>query len=67
MILAAVKQFKYQATNRLLLAASEENGDSGTTHKKKDVKKTPAKMIPSTLNIVCTFLLYKTMASKFES
>ena len=44
-LLAALKQFKYQATNRLLLAASEENGDSGTTQK-KDVKKTPAKMLP---------------------
>ena len=36
-LLAALKQFKYQATNRLLLAASEENGDSGTTQK-NDVK-----------------------------
>ena len=45
-LLAALKQFKYQATNRLLLAASEEYGDSGTTQK-KDVK-TPAKMLPST-------------------
>ena len=54
-LVAALKQFKYQATNRLRRAASEENGDSGTTQK-KDVKKTPAKMLPS-----------KTMASKFAS
>ena len=40
-LLAALKQFEYQATNRLLLTASEEYGDSGTTQK-KDVKKTPA-------------------------
>ena len=43
---------EYQATNRLLLAASEEYGDSGTTQK-KDVKKTPAKMLPSTLSKHC--------------
>ena len=35
---------EYQATNRLLLAASEEYGDSDTTQK-KDVKKTPATML----------------------
>ena len=29
-LLAALKQFEYQATNRLLLAASEEYGDSGS-------------------------------------
>ena len=53
-LLAALKQFEYQATNRLLLAASEEYGDSGTTQK-KDVWKTPATMLPSTLSrhIVC--------------
>ena len=28
-----LEQFEYQATNRLLLAASEEYGDSGTTRK----------------------------------
>ena len=50
-LLAALKQFKYQATNRLLLAASEEYGDSGTTQ--KDVKKTPATMLPSTLSRHC--------------
>jgi len=42
-LLAALMQFKYQATNSLLLAASEEYGDSGTTQKK--VTKTPAKML----------------------
>ena len=51
-LLAALKQFEYQATNRLLLAASEEYGDSGTTQK-KDVKKTPATMLPSTLSRHC--------------
>ena len=51
-LLAALKQFKYQATNRLLLAALEKYGDSGTTQK-KDVKKTPAKMLPSTLSRHC--------------
>ena len=47
-LLAVPKQFEYQATKRLLLAVSEEYGDSGTTQK-KDVMKTPAKMVPSTL------------------
>ena len=51
-LLAALKQLEYQATNRLLLAASEEYGDSGTTQK-KDVKKTPAKMLLSTLSKHC--------------
>ena len=32
-LLAALKQFEYQATNRLLLAALEEYGDSGTRQK----------------------------------
>ena len=44
-LLAALKQ----ATNRLLLAASEENEDSGKAQK-KDVKKTLAKMLSSTLS-----------------
>ena len=48
-LLAALKWFEYQATNRLLLAASEEYEDSGTTQK-EDVKKTPAKILPSTLD-----------------
>ena len=41
-LLAALEQFEYQATNRLLIAALEEYEDSGTTQK-EDVKKTPAK------------------------
>ena len=51
-LLAPLKQFEYQATNRLLLASLEEYGDSGTTQK-KDVKKTPATMLPSTLSRHC--------------
>ena len=50
-LLAVLKQLEYQATNRLLLAALEKDTDSGTTQ--KDAKKTPPKMLPSTLNIVC--------------
>ena len=45
---AALKQLEYQATNRLLLAALEEYEISGATQK-KDVKKTPVKMLLSTL------------------
>ena len=58
-LLAALKQLEYQATNRLLLAASEEYGDSGTTQK-KDVKKTPAKMLLSTLSkhCICTINIF---------
>ena len=52
MLLTTLKQFEYQATNRQLLAASEEYGDSGATQK-KDAKKTPAKMLPSTLSKYC--------------
>ena len=51
-LLAAIQQFKDQATNRLLIAVSEEYEDSGTTQK-EDVKKTPAKMLPSTLSEHC--------------
>ena len=48
-LLAALEQFEDQATDMLqLLSVSEECEDSGTTQK-KDVKKTPAKMLPSTL------------------
>ena len=32
-LLAPLEQFEYQANNRLLLAALEESGDSGTTQK----------------------------------
>ena len=55
MLLAALEQFEYQDTNRLLLAASEGYGDSGTTQKEED-KKTPAKTLPSTLSkhYMCT-------------
>ena len=49
-ILAALEQLKDQATNMLqLLVLSEECEDSGTTQKKENVRKTPAKMLPSTL------------------
>ena len=56
-LLAALKQFEYQATNRLLLV-SEEYGDSGTTQK-KDVKKTPATRLPSTLSRHNLYVHYK--------
>ena len=52
-LLAALKQFEYQATNRLLLAASEEYGDSGTTQK-KDVRP---------LVIKCLFPVHKSQSS----
>ena len=54
-LLAALKQFEYQAT----YAASEEYGDSGTTQK-KDVKKTLAKMLLSTLSkhCICTINIF---------
>ena len=56
---AALKQFEYQATIRLLLAVSEEYGDSGTTQK-KDVKKTPAKNLQSTpsKHYMCTISIF---------
>ena len=58
-LLAALKQFEYQATNRLQLAASEDYGDSGTTQK-KDIKKTPAKMLQSTpsKHCMCTISIF---------
>ena len=46
---AALEQFKYQATNRLLLVALKKYEDSGITQ--KDVKKTPT--YNATINIVC--------------
>ena len=60
-LLAALEQFDYQATNRLLLAALEEYEDSGTTQK-EDVKKTPAKMLPLTrskhcMHTICIFVV----------
>ena len=58
MLLAALEKFKYQATNRLLLAVLEEYGDSGTAQK-KDVKKAPVKMLPSTLSKHFMYVYYK--------
>ena len=57
-LLAAIEQFKDQATIRLLTAALEEYEDSGTTQK-EDVKKTPARMLPSTEHVcvIYAFLL----------
>ena len=49
---AALKQFEYQGTNRQVLAASKEYGDSGITQT-KDVKKTPAKLLLSTPSKHC--------------
>ena len=51
-LLAALEQFEDQAANRLLIAVLEECEDSGTTQK-EDVKKTPAKTLPSTLSKHC--------------
>ena len=56
-VLAAIEQFKDQATNRLLIAALEEYEDSGTTQK-EDVKKTPAKVLPSTKHCMCTICIF---------
>ena len=49
--IAAIEQFEEQSTTRVLIAALEENEDSDTTQ--IDVKKTPAKMLPST-HCMCT-------------
>ena len=57
MLLAAIEQFEDQATNRLLIAALEEYEDSGTTQK-EDVKKTSAKMLPSTRSKHCMCTIY---------
>ena len=46
-LLAAIEQFEDQTNTRVLITALEECEDSGTTQK-EDVKKTPAKMLPST-------------------
>ena len=51
MLLAAIED---QTTTRVLIAALEEY-DSGTT--KKDVKKAPAKMLPST-HCMCTICIF---------
>ena len=42
-LVAAIEQFKDQATNRLLIAALEEDEDSGTTQ--KDVNPLNAEVI----------------------
>ena len=55
-VLAAIEQFEDQTTTRLLIAALEEHEDSGTTQK-KDVKKTPAKMLSST-HCMCTICIF---------
>ena len=47
-----LERFKDQTTTRLLIAVLEEMKTLGTTQK-EDVKKTPAKMLPSTLNKHC--------------
>ena len=54
-LLAALEQFEDQATNMLqLLSVSEECEDSGTTQKKENVKKTPAKMLHQLYVVTCT-------------
>ena len=55
-LLAAIEQFEDQTTTRVLIAALEEYEDSGTTQK-EDVKKTPAKMLPST-HCMCTICIF---------
>ena len=55
-LLAAIEQFEDQITTRVLIAALEEYEDSGTTQK-EDVKKTPAKMLPST-HCMCTIIMH---------
>ena len=54
-LLAAVEQFEDQTTTRVLIAGFEEYEGSGTTQK-EDVKKTPAKMLPST-HWMCTICI----------
>ena len=58
-LLAAIEQFEDQSTARLLIDALEEYEDLGTTQK-EDVKKTPAKMLPSTLSkrCMCTICIF---------
>ena len=52
-LLSAIEQFEDQTTTRVLM---EEYEDSGTTQK-EDVKKTPAKMLPST-HCMCTICIF---------
>ena len=58
-LLAAIEQFEDQTSTRLLITVLEEYEESGTTHK-EDVKKTPAKMLPSTLSkhCMCTICIF---------
>ena len=56
-LLAAIEQLKDQATNRLQISALEEYEDSGTTQM-EDVKKTLAKMLPSTKHCMCTICIF---------
>ena len=55
-LLAAIEQFEDQTATRVLITALEEYEDSGTTQK-EDVKKTPAKMLPST-HCVCAIYAF---------
>ena len=55
-LLAAIEQFEDQTTTRVLITALEEYEDTGTTQK-EDVKKTPAKMLPST-HCMCTICIF---------
>ena len=54
-LLAAIEQFEDQTTTRVLIAALEEYEDLGTTQ--KDVKRIPAKMLPST-HFMCTICIF---------
>ena len=58
-LLAAVEQFEDQTTTRLLIAALAEYENSGTTQK-DGVKKTSARMLPSTLSrhCMCTICIF---------
>ena len=56
MLLATIEHFEHQTTTSVLIAALEEYEDSGTTQM-EDVKKTPAKMLPST-HFVCTIWIF---------
>ena len=64
-LLAAKEQFEDQTATRVLIAALEEYEDSGTTQK-EDVKKTPAKMLPST-HCMCTIFVVNARIVKVEN
>ena len=55
-LLAAIEKLEDQTTTRVLITAWEEYKNSGTTQK-EDVKKTPAKMLPST-HCMCTICIF---------